>query len=303
LALEQKNYRALWGTHYFEGIAKTFNCEFAEGEASFLRLMEMAEASGDLTMRANVKLNISGYVYAFWGRIDQALKCSQEALRLAFQADDTHHKSMAYNVCGLALCKKGLFLEAEENWRLMFEMTRKTDNAINLITGFLWLGQICFETGRYQEAQEYCDSFLALYERVRVGPSWARIAQLMKVAAGIKGSLNPAIDTVLNFDLKEIKMRQYQGMAAHFMGEIYLYIDDKHVDEAEAWIRKAIEVDEQNRLPWDLARDYALYAQFFKKKGDPAQAKEKLGKAIELMRGCGADGWVKRYEEALAGIG
>lgn len=92
-------------------------------------------------------------------------------------------------------------------------------------------------------------------------------------------------------------------MAAHFMGEIYLYIDDKHVDEAEAWIRKAIEVDEQNRLPWDLARDYALYAQFFKKKGDPAQAKEKLGKAIELMRGCGADGWVKRYEEALAGIG
>ena len=68
------------------------------------------------------------------------------------------------------------------------------------------------------------------------------------------------------------------------MGEIYLYIDDTHMDEAEAWIRKAIEVDEQHRMPWDLARDYALYAEFFKKKGDPAQAKEKLGKAIELMR-------------------
>ena len=86
------------------------------------------------------------------------------------------------------------------------------------------------------------------------------------------------------------------------MGEIYLYLDDKHMDEAEAWIKKAIEMDEQHKMPWDLARDYALYAEFFKKKGDPAQAKEKLSKAIDLMRSIGADGWVKRYEEELAGL-
>jgi hypothetical protein len=55
-------------------------------------------------------------------------------------------------------------------------------------------------------------------------------------------------------------------------------------------------------MPWELARDYALYAEFFKKKADPTQAKEKLGKAIELMRGCGADGWVKRYVEKLAEV-
>jgi class 3 adenylate cyclase len=300
LALEEKDYRSLWFTHYYEGIAKTFNCEFADGEASFLRLMGMAEASGELRMLGIVKLNMSGYLYAFWGKIDQALKCGQEALKLAFQADDIHVKSMAYNALGLALCKKGLFLEAEENWRLMFEMTRKTDNAINLITGFFWLGQLCSEIGRYQEAQECFDSLLALYERVRFGLSWTRTAQLMKVAAGIRGSLHPAIDTVLNFDLQEIKMRLNQGMAAQAMGGIYLYIDDKHMEEAEGWIRKAIEVDEQNWLPWDLARDFALYAEFFKKKGDPAQAKEKLGKAIDLMRGCNADGWVRKYEEELA---
>ena len=89
-------------------------------------------------------------------------------------------------------------------------------------------------------------------------------------------------------------------MAAQAMGEIYLYIDDAHMDEAEAWIRKAAEADEQNRMPWDLARDYALYADFFKKKGDPSQSKENLHKAIELMRGCGADGWVSKYEKELA---
>ena len=84
------------------------------------------------------------------------------------------------------------------------------------------------------------------------------------------------------------------------MGEIYLYLDDKHMDEAEAWIRKAIEMDEQHKMPWDLARAYALYAEFFRKKADPTQAKEKLGKAIDLMRSIGADGWVKRYDNELA---
>jgi hypothetical protein len=32
------------------------------------------------------------------------------------------------------------------------------------------------------------------------------------------------------------------------------------------------------------------------------QAKENLHKAIELMRGCGADGWVTKCEDELAGL-
>ncbi len=110
------------------------------------------------------------------------------------------------------------------------------------------------------------------------------------------------MDKVLNFDLQEIRMKEYQGMGARAIGEIYLYIDDKHMNEAEAWIRKAIETDEQHKMPWNLARSYTLYAEFFKKKGDPAQAKEKLTKAIDLMRSIGADGWMERYEKELVGL-
>ena len=68
LALEEKDYRSLWYTHYYEGIAKTFNCEFAEGEASFLRLMEMAEASGDLTDAWNSQAQYIGLCLCFLGK-------------------------------------------------------------------------------------------------------------------------------------------------------------------------------------------------------------------------------------------
>jgi hypothetical protein len=38
----------------------------------------------------------------------------------------------------------------------------------------------------------------------------------------------------------------------------------------------------------------------FKRKGDREKAKEQLGKAIDIYRECGADGWMTRAEEELA---
>ncbi len=79
-------------------------------------------------------------------------------------------------------------------------------------------------------------------------------------------------------------------------------IDDKHVSEAEDWIKKAIEADSRNGMMFHLAKDYALYAELFKRKGDSPKAKENLNKAIKTFKECGADGWVTRMQEALAAI-
>jgi class 3 adenylate cyclase/tetratricopeptide (TPR) repeat protein len=298
LALEEKDYLSLWLAYFHEGRTHYYNGEFAEGESCFLRIMEMSEAGGWVNGLVITKFNLS--IFTWDGRIDQALKWGQEARQLAFQVDDTYLKSGAYMAQGLALFRKGMFLEAEEDLIMAIEMGRKTDFIGALLVGFFNLGLLHFVMGRDQEALECFDNLIALYDRTKSWPSWSRIAQLMKIASTIRGGFNGAIDAALNFDLEEIRFVFLQGLAAQAMGEIYLYIDDGHMDEAESWIRKAIETDEKNRTPWNLARDYALYAEFFDKKGDQRQAKEKLVKAIELMRGCGADGWVKRYEETRA---
>ncbi|MBI4763450.1 MAG: hypothetical protein HY787_02435, partial [Deltaproteobacteria bacterium] len=190
--------------------------------------------------------------------------------------------------------------ETEKNLTLTIEMTKKTGLAGALITGFINLGALHYEMGRYQEAQESYNDALVVLEQVGYNPSLPRVVQMLKVAAGIRGGFELKLDGFLNFDLPTIRMKRIKGMAAQAMGECYLYIDESHKDEAETWIKKAIEIDEQNRMPWDLARDYALYAEFFKKKGDPTKAKEKLSKAIDLMTSIGADGWVERYEKELA---
>jgi len=55
-------------------------------------------------------------------------------------------------------------------------------------------------------------------------------------------------------------------------------------------------------MRWNLAQDYALYAELFKRKKDPSKAKETLNTAIEIFKECGADGWVERYEKELASL-
>ena len=47
---------------------------------------------------------------------------------------------------------------------------------------------------------------------------------------------------------------------------------------------------------------HRLYAELLKRKGDLSGAEENLNTAVEIYRECGADGWVTKAEEALAGM-
>ena len=52
----------------------------------------------------------------------------------------------------------------------------------------------------------------------------------------------------------------------------------------------------------NLGKDYALYAELCKRKGERLKAQEYLGKAIEIFKKCGADGWVEKAQKELACI-
>ena len=97
-------------------------------------------------------------------------------------------------------------------------------------------------------------------------------------------------------------MKAAEGLIQRYIGEILLNIDNQHVSESDHWIQKAIEADQRNRVMFQLGKDYALYADLFKRKGDRLKAQENLGKAIELFKECGADGWVEKYEKELAAL-
>jgi hypothetical protein len=98
------------------------------------------------------------------------------------------------------------------------------------------------------------------------------------------------------------RIKIYDGWMRRSFGETLLNIDDQHMLEAENLAKEAIEADKKNGMIFDLARDYALYFELFKRKGDQSKAKENLSKAIESYKECGADGWVEKAAEEMAAI-
>jgi predicted RNA polymerase sigma factor len=72
--------------------------------------------------------------------------------------------------------------------------------------------------------------------------------------------------------------------------------------EAEDWIIKAIEADQSNGVLLNLGKNYALYAELLRRKGDTEAARKNMNKAIELFRNCGADETLRKAEKKLASI-
>jgi len=104
---------------------------------------------------------------------------------------------------------------------------------------------------------------------------------------------------ILSFYSFENKFKVLEGRMRRYIGDILLNIDSQQISEAENWIKQAIEADNRNGMRWNLAQDYALYAELFKRKGNLPKSKENLNKAIGIFKECGADGWVERHEKEL----
>jgi hypothetical protein len=55
-------------------------------------------------------------------------------------------------------------------------------------------------------------------------------------------------------------------------------------------------------VKFQLEWDHALYDELFKGQEKKTKTQGELGKAIEIMWECGADGWVEKYEKELSAL-
>jgi tetratricopeptide (TPR) repeat protein len=249
-----------------------------------------------------MKSNLAYFSYFYNGRIDLQFKNSKESLQITEESGDIYPKGMTYVIHGVSCYGKGLFEEAEKYLLKGVEFCEKINFPAWDAAAHFHLADTYFEIGNFQKSKEHYGKGIWSFERNRLFPSWVDWG---KVGLARSKVLNKEKDV----DLESLyaysrnnKIKVVEGSIQKYIGEILLDIDDLHMSEAEHWIQKAIEADQRNRMMFNLGRDYALYADLFKRKGDRLKAQENLGKAIEILKECGADGWVEKYEEELAAL-
>jgi tetratricopeptide (TPR) repeat protein len=212
----------------------------------------------------------------------------------------SHNETPSHTAQGISCYGKGFFKEAVGHLLKGAEFCERINIPLWDSFARYSLGDSYFDMGEYQESQNYYNEAASILDQANLFPSFSNLCKIGSARAMImhnKKDIN--LESVYSYHEKK-KYRLFDGCMARYIGEILLNIDDQHISEAEIWIKKAIEADESNCMMLHLGRDYALYAELFKRKTDLSKAKENLGKAIEILKDCSADGWVEKYEKELA---
>jgi tetratricopeptide (TPR) repeat protein len=156
--------------------------------------------------------------------------------------------------------------------------------------------------GDYPRSKEQYEKVFLLLENIRLWPSITNLARVGLARSKVMNKEKEVDLESLYAYSRNYKLKVYESWFQRYIGEILLNIDNQHLSEAELWIQNAIEADQRNRMMFHLGKDYVLYADLFKRKGDRPKARENLGKAIEIFKECGADGWVEKAEKELAAL-
>jgi tetratricopeptide (TPR) repeat protein len=164
---------------------------------------------------------------------------------------------------------------------------------------YFFLGEVYFDKGEYEKSQNYFQEGISLLEEGSLWPSFNKLYKMALARTKVmRNETDIDLESLYGYE-GENTINILEGWMQRYIGEILLNIHKFQMNETKKWIIKAIESDKRNNMMWHLGRDYALYAELFKREGNHSKAKENLIKAIEILKECGADGWVEKYEKEL----
>jgi tetratricopeptide (TPR) repeat protein len=285
---------------YMLGLVLAMNCDYERAIPNFEMLLSLS-ISMEFPWRVSaMKSNLSVYAYDYHGMVAQGYQTSEEAVQIAEESGDIYSKAMAYASHGTSCYYKGLLKEAEQYLNKGIYLTEKISMSAHNAMAHQLLGHVHFDMGNYDKAQEHYSKAISVRERSRLFPSSVNFNRIALMRARLlSGEKEINLECIYRY-VNENRVKMYEGCMARFIGDIFLHLNDCHLAEADEWITRAIQADKRNGTKCNLGRDYALYGEFFRGKGDCSKAKEYLEKAIGIFKECGADGWAQRIKCTLA---
>ena len=285
--------------NYHLGLALTLNCEFEKAFNHFEKAHGINETVNNLWGMSVMKSHLS-FPCNYRGQVNIGYQHSKDAVQLAEESGDIFSKTMAYTWHGLSSYYKGSLAEAIQYLIMGAEFGERINYFLWNALSYSFLGEFHFEIGEYQKSKIYYGKAIKLFENNRLFPSLMNLSKIGLVRDKVMNNERDIdLESLIPLVAKN-KLKFSDGLMRRYFGETLLNLGGQYLSEAERLINKAIDSDKQKGMMWHLARDYAVYAEWFKRKSDLPKARENLSKAVEIFKDCGADGWVKKYEKELS---
>lgn len=284
------------------GAALGAYCSFENSANHFQKAINANLAVNNLWGIATAKSLLAYFGYYVSGRIGEQFKLTSDAVITAEQSGDIYSKAHAYGIHGSALYGMRFLDEAEKHLLKGIEFCEKISLPLWNSNAQFHLGDVYYELGDFTKASERYQKSCRVCEESQISPSWSCLAKAGAARARVMNKEKDINMENLYAFSRDNKLKAAEGWMAYFIGELLLNLENPEISKAEYWIQKAIEADKRNQMMFRLGRDHALYAELLKRKRATAEALEHLGKSIDILRECGATGWVEKYEKELAAI-
>ena len=128
-------------------------------------------------------------------------------------------------------------------------------------------------------------------------PQWINSAKVSIAKAQSKSGMKNFNLDEMNDYISSNQSKTLDGLLTHDLAEIHMNIGNQQ--EAEKWIMKSKKYNEENKMLFHLAHNYALHAEICVQIDDQERANKYLSEARKIYRECGADGWADQIEKDL----
>jgi len=276
----------------FLAFAYYYDCKFDDALRYFQDALDINIAANAL-WEVSVVNSCLCMVHFSRGELRAAHETGEQAVRLSEQSGDIYSRALANIHYGGCLFYEGLLDDAESTLLKGAGLSETINFNIVAMGAHTYLGHIYCEYQRFDLAEEHYLMALKAAERDRLLPSWMRFLEICLLKSQSLGDRKSEWRH-LRTHIAHNRLQLLDGWMRRCFVEILLTFDQEHLTEAEEYIRAAIEADRRNGMRWNLGMDYMVYAELLQKVGDLPRLQEALASAREILKECGAEGYLQR---------
>ena len=272
--------------------------DYVKATSMLQRCVPLFEQMGNLNELATAS-GILGVVLAATGEFPEALKFSEQGVRIALEIQNLPAEAAAYYYRAIVYERKGEWATVVEDCRAGLEVSQRIPDPFRTYVLTCLLGYGLFRLGQEPQGLETLQHGIKLAEELGTtyllawGVTWlcdAYLAQrnwdaALACASRALGLVTTGPDVY------------GEGLASRCYGEALGQSDPARLEEAEAHIRRAIALQEDKAMKPQLARSYAACARLLQVKGKGDEAREYLDKARTLFRDLGMEWDQQRLAE------
>jgi class 3 adenylate cyclase len=221
----------------------------------------------------------SSFAFSYMGQFDKAVKEGNEALKMAEKYSNNSFIALSYFFTAYPYALKGDIANTSKcNERALQNAKTPRDE---IMARCLHAWSLCHK-GDARQGTAILAEYAQMLQAVRYNQGLVFGCYFLGEGYLLAGEYDKAIQTLKNLaDLAEQhNYRLFFAISHYLMGEVVLKTDSQ---KAPQYFEKSIDIFQAIKAEYYLARAYAGYGRYYKQKGDMAQAREYLTKALEIF--------------------